>query len=261
MTEPSSPADEENVIRNVVDILTTASDKALTAVDLGNALIQRVGMDTLARVKATHGGLLTFLELDRRSKMANVRILWVPKNDVVYLEHSTADDINQGGGELQSRGTFVLSSRADFYDDRTTAHHRARAHRQAQCATRGSLISHTEGSRIVPGAAHGRRGKATGVLNSRRLRADASLALFAGRRAHHQVRLGLHARASAQGLDAPQDQGLFARRLQAAGDRQVRTVTGFADGVPGQLRLPDGDVAGRTGPEDHCPLSGQQFAD
>ena len=36
VTEPSSPADEENV-RNVVDILTTASDKALTAVDLGNA--------------------------------------------------------------------------------------------------------------------------------------------------------------------------------------------------------------------------------
>ena len=103
VTEPSSPADEENVIRNVVDILTTASDKALTAVDLGNALIQRVGMDTLARVKATHGGLLTFLELDRRSKMANVRILWVPKNDVVYLEHSTADDINQGGGELEPR--------------------------------------------------------------------------------------------------------------------------------------------------------------
>ena len=34
--------------------------------------------------------------------MANVRILWVPKNDVVYLEHSTADDINQGGGELRA---------------------------------------------------------------------------------------------------------------------------------------------------------------
>jgi len=102
VTEPSSVEDENNVIRNVVDILTTASDKALTAVDLGNALIQRVGMDTLARVKATHGGLLTFLELDRRSKMANVRILWVPKNDVVYLEHSTADDINQGGGELRA---------------------------------------------------------------------------------------------------------------------------------------------------------------
>ena len=47
-----------------------------------------------------------------------------------FTEHSTADDINQGGGN-SSHDPVVLPGRADV-PHRTTAHHRARAHRQAQ---------------------------------------------------------------------------------------------------------------------------------
>ena len=137
--------------------------------------------------------------------MANVRILWVPKNDVVYLEHSTADDINQGGGELRAAAPSFCPAgpTSTTIEPPRTIEHAPIGKPNIQPGA--PLLAHTEGSRIVPGAAHGRRGKATGIVNSRRLRPHPGLALLARRRAHHQVRLGLYARASSQGLDAPQD--------------------------------------------------------
>ena len=139
--------------------------------------------------------------------MANVRILWVPKNDVVYLEFSAADDINQGGEpEPQPRFCPAGPTSTTIEPPRTIEH--APIGKPNIQPVAPPLIP---GSRIDPPT--GRRGKATGIVNSRRLRADASLALF-------QARIEKLARSEARLYRM----GVFARRLQAAGIRQVRAV-------------------------------------
>ena len=79
--ERASREDEAAVVREVVNILASASENALTAVDLSNALRARLGVGALSRVRASHGGLLTFLE----KSAGRVRVVRVPKHDVVTL--------------------------------------------------------------------------------------------------------------------------------------------------------------------------------
>ena len=79
--ERATREDEAAVVREVVNILASASENALTAVDLSNALRARLGVGALSRVRASHGGLLTFLE----KSAGRVRVVRVPKHDVVTL--------------------------------------------------------------------------------------------------------------------------------------------------------------------------------
>ena len=79
--ERASREDEAAGVREVVNILASASENALTAVDLSNALRARLGVGALSRVRASHGGLLTFLE----KSAGRVRVVRVPKHDVVTL--------------------------------------------------------------------------------------------------------------------------------------------------------------------------------
>ncbi|KAJ8602510.1 hypothetical protein CTAYLR_001274 [Chrysophaeum taylorii] len=73
--------DELEVVRQTREILEVASEHALKAVDLANALRNRVGVDVLGRVREAHGGLLSLLERHRDV----VRVRRVPKHDVVSL--------------------------------------------------------------------------------------------------------------------------------------------------------------------------------
>lgn len=73
--------DELEVVRQTREILEVASERALKAVDLANALRNRVGVDVLGRVREAHGGLLSLLERHRDV----VRVRRVPKHDIVSL--------------------------------------------------------------------------------------------------------------------------------------------------------------------------------
>eukprot|EP00633_Aureoumbra_lagunensis_P014429 CAMPEP_0197349010 /NCGR_PEP_ID=MMETSP0893-20130614/9105_1 /TAXON_ID=44058 ORGANISM="Aureoumbra lagunensis, Strain CCMP1510" /NCGR_SAMPLE_ID=MMETSP0893 /ASSEMBLY_ACC=CAM_ASM_000539 /LENGTH=480 /DNA_ID=CAMNT_0042859965 /DNA_START=270 /DNA_END=1712 /DNA_ORIENTATION=- len=73
--------DEIEVIRHTREILEAASEHALKAVDLANALRNRVGVAALGRIRQTQGGLLSLLEQHKDI----VRVQRVPKHDVVYL--------------------------------------------------------------------------------------------------------------------------------------------------------------------------------
>ncbi len=82
-------ADEVLVVAHTQEILAGASERALKAVDLANALRSRVGVAVLARVRTHRGGLLSLLE--RHDDV--LEVFRVPKHDVVRLR---APPINQG---------------------------------------------------------------------------------------------------------------------------------------------------------------------
>lgn len=79
--EAAAERDEIEVVGQTKEILQVASEHALKAVDLANALRNRVGVDVLGRVREVHGGLLSLLE--RHADVVTVRR--VPKHDIVAL--------------------------------------------------------------------------------------------------------------------------------------------------------------------------------
>ena len=85
--DAAAERDELDVVRQTRDILEVASEHALKAVDLANALRNRVGVDVLGRVREAHGGLLSLLERHRDV----VRVRRVPKHDIVSLAPTAAE--------------------------------------------------------------------------------------------------------------------------------------------------------------------------
>ena len=108
-----------------------------------------------------YGGLLTF-RVDRRSRWRTLVSCGCPR--MMWFTRALDGRRHQPGrGNCEPQHLlFVL--RAYYYNNRTAAHHRARAHRQAQCNQGAFLL--TEGPRIVPGATDGRRGKAAAALTA-----------------------------------------------------------------------------------------------
>ena len=90
-------ADEVLVVAHTQEILAGASERALKAVDLANALRSRVGVAVLARVRTHRGGLLSLLE--RHDDV--LEVFRVPKHDVCAVWKSSR----------RRRGNSTLSRR------------------------------------------------------------------------------------------------------------------------------------------------------
>jgi hypothetical protein len=90
-------ADEVLVVAHTQEILAGASERALKAVDLANALRSRVGVAVLARVRTHRGGLLSLLE--RHNDV--LEVFRVPKHDVCAVWKSSR----------RRRGNSTLSRR------------------------------------------------------------------------------------------------------------------------------------------------------
>jgi hypothetical protein len=73
------------VVAHTQEILAGASERALKAVDLANALRSRVGVAVLARVRTHRGGLLSLLE--RHDDV--LEVFRVPKHDVCAVWKSS----------------------------------------------------------------------------------------------------------------------------------------------------------------------------
>jgi hypothetical protein len=72
---------EQDFVRHTAAILLSSPSRNLKAVELANVLRSRMGTDSLAKVRETHGGLLSLLE--KHDKIFKVER--IPKNDCVVL--------------------------------------------------------------------------------------------------------------------------------------------------------------------------------